>query len=192
MKEIWKDITGYEGLYQISNTGIIRSHDKLIVIPPNPKSTYGFSYIKKGQIIKQITDKSGYMKVLLYDKNSNRKNAFVHKLVAIEFVDNTDNLPQINHKDENKSNNCVSNLEWCTAKYNTNYGTGIKRRSEKQIYNNNRVKAVAKIGDNGEIIEEYISMRNAARVNKLPQSNIFKSCNNNIKCGGYLWRYISK
>ncbi len=192
MKEIWKDITGYEGLYQISNTGIIRSHDRLIVIPPNPKSTYGFSYIKKGQIIKQITDKSGYMKVLLYDKNSNRKNAFVHKLVAIEFVDNTDNLPQINHKDENKSNNCVSNLEWCTAKYNTNYGTGIKRRSEKQIYNNNRVKAVAKIGDNGEIIEEYISMRNAARVNKLPQSNIFKSCNNNIKCGGYLWRYISK
>lgn len=164
----------------------------LIVIPPNPKSTYGFSYIKKGQIIKQITDKSGYMKVLLYDKNSNRKNAFVHKLVAIEFVDNTDNLPQINHKDENKSNNCVSNLEWCTAKYNTNYGTCIKRRSEKQIYNNNRVKAVAKIGDNGEIIEEYISMRNAARVNKLPQSNIFKSCNNNIKCGGYLWRYISK
>ncbi len=192
MKEIWKDITGYEGLYQISNTGIIRSHDRLIVIPPNPKSTYGFSYIKKGQIIKQITDKSGYMKVLLYDKNSNRKNAFVHKLVAIEFVDNTDNLPQINHKDENKSNNCVSNLEWCTAKYNTNYGTCIKRRSEKQIYNNNRVKAVAKIGDNGEIIEEYISMRNAARVNKLPQSNIFKSCNNNIKCGGYLWRYISK
>lgn len=192
MKEIWKDITGYEGLYQISNTGIIRSHDRLIVIPPNPKSTYGFSYIKKGQIIKQITDKSGYMKVLLYDKNSNRKNAFVHKLVAIEFVDNTDNLPQINHKDENKSNNCVSNLEWCTAKYNTNYGTGIKRRSEKQIYNNNRVKAVAKIGDNGEIIEEYISMRNAARINKLPQSNIFKSCNNNIKCGGYLWRYISK
>lgn len=192
MKEIWKDITGYEGLYQISNTGIIRSHDRLIVIPPNPKSTYGFSYIKKGQIIKQITDKSGYMKVLLYDKNSNRKNAFVHKLVAIEFVDNTNNLPQINHKDENKSNNCVSNLEWCTAKYNTNYGTCIKRRSEKQIYNNNRVKAVAKIGDNGEIIEEYISMRNAARVNKLPQSNIFKSCNNNIKCGGYLWRYISK
>lgn len=192
MKEIWKDITGYEGLYQISNTGIIRSHDRLIVIPPNPKSTYGFSYIKKGQIIKQITDKSGYMKVLLYDKNSNRKNAFVHKLVVIEFVDNTDNLPQINHKDENKSNNCVSNLEWCTAKYNTNYGTCIKRRSEKQIYNNNRVKAVAKIGDNGEIIEEYISMRNAARVNKLPQSNIFKSCNNNIKCGGYLWRYISK
>lgn len=192
MKEIWKDITGYEGLYQISNTGIIRSHDRLIVIPPNPKSTYGFSYIKKGQIIKQITDKSGYMKVLLYDKNSNRKNAFVHKLVAIEFVDNADNLPQINHKDENKSNNCVSNLEWCTAKYNTNYGTCIKRRSEKQIYNNNRVKAVAKIGDNGEIIEEYISMRNAARVNKLPQSNIFKSCNNNIKCGGYLWRYISK
>lgn len=192
MKEIWKDITGYEGLYQISNTGIIRSHDRLIVIPPNPKSTYGFSYIKKGQIIKQITDKSGYMKVLLYDKNSNRKNAFVHKLVAIEFVDNTDNLPQINHKDENKSNNCVSNLEWCTAKYNTNYGTCIKKRSEKQIYNNNRVKAVAKIGDNGEIIEEYISMRNAARVNKLPQSNIFKSCNNNIKCGGYLWRYISK
>jgi hypothetical protein len=52
MKEIWKDITGYEGLYQISNTGIIRSHDRLIVIPPNPKSTYGFSYIKKGQIIK--------------------------------------------------------------------------------------------------------------------------------------------
>lgn len=110
--------------------------------------------------------------------------------MAIEFVDNTDNLPQINHKDENKSNNCVSNLEWCTAKYNTNYGTCIKRRSEKQIYNNNRVKAVAKIGDNGEIIEEYISMRNAARVNKLPQSNIFKVVtiilNAEDTCGGIL------
>lgn len=192
MKEIWKDITGYEDLYQVSNTGQIRSNDRTIVIPPNPKSTYGFNYIKKGRTIKQVADEAGYMKVLLYDTKGLRKNMFVHRLVAMEFIDNPNNLLCINHKDENKSNNCVDNLEWCTVKYNTNYGTGIKRRSEKQIYSNSKAKAVIKIGDNGETLEQYVSMRNAARINKLPQSNIFKSCNNNIKCGGYLWRYVEE
>ena len=101
MKEIWKDIKGYEGLYQVSNFGRVKSSTKILA---------------------NRLSKRGYYIVTLY-KNAKGVTKTVHRLVAQAFIPNPDNLPQVNHKDENKLNNRVDNLEWCTAKYNINYSS---------------------------------------------------------------------
>lgn len=115
MIEIWKDIPGYEGRYQVSNTGEVKS--------------LNYNSSGKSKLLKQIADKKGYKRVGLC-KNGKRKHYSVHRLVAIAFLPNPNNLPQVNYKDENKANNCVDNLEWCNAKYNNNYGTKKERLSE--------------------------------------------------------------
>ena len=115
MIEEWKDVKGYEGLYMISNLGRI-------------KSLQGCKYRKQERILKQYKKTGGYYQVSL-SKNHKSKWFTVHRLVAINFIDNPNNYPQINHIDENKSNNSASNLEWCTAKYNNNYGSLPEKRS---------------------------------------------------------------
>lgn len=119
-KEIWKDIEGYEGLYQVSNFGRIKSL----------KDNHGNT---REKILKLWKEKDGYLQVFLC-KNGKGKTCTVHRLVANAFIENPNNLPMINHKDENKTNNCVENLEWCDAKYNNNYGTVIQRRVANTDY----------------------------------------------------------
>lgn len=145
MDEIWKDVKGYEGLYEISNKGNVKS----------------LNYNKTGieKELKQAINTHGYCFVQL----SNRKKKLIHRLVADAFIPNTDNLPQVNHKDENKLNNCAENLEWCTAEYNTNYGTCIKRRSDKQkgksrYWQNKQIVAYK----DGTLYKEYKSITDAA------------------------------
>ena len=120
MKEIWKDIKGYEGLYQVSSLGRIKSMER---IARN-------NHRVRERILKTYIDKDGYIKCCLC-KEGKRKPLMVHRLVAKAFIPNVNNYPVVNHKDEVKDNNIVDNLEWCTAKYNSNYGTSIKRMSEK-------------------------------------------------------------
>ena len=120
MKEEWRDIKGYEGLYQISNLGRVKS----LARDTNNQ------YCKVDKIIKANPNKWGYLNVNLYKKGKG-KPFKVHRLVALHFIENPENLPEVNHKDENKSNNCVDNLEWCTSKDNCNHGTRNKRISEK-------------------------------------------------------------
>ncbi|MEE3419429.1 MAG: NUMOD4 domain-containing protein [Methanosphaera sp.] len=122
MKEIWKDIKGYESLYQVSNLGRVKSLARKVI-----KTNY--VSFKKERILKQQTDRYGYKKVIL-QRNYQIKTFSIHRLVAEAFLENPYNLPQINHKDENKENNCVLNLEYCDSKYNNNYGTRNKRVSE--------------------------------------------------------------
>ena len=124
MEEIWKDIPDFEGLYQVSNLGNVRVLDRYVnsAIRNNDKVK------RKGKILKQY-NKRGYLQVSLI-KNHKRYYFSVHRLVAMAFLPNPDNLPQVNHKDENPLNNNLFNLEWCTAKYNCNYGN----RNSK-IYN---------------------------------------------------------
>lgn len=128
--EIWKDIViekngvvyDYEGLYQVSNLGRVRSLDR---IDNN-------GYRRKGKIIKCRLHKSGYMCVGLRKNGEKQQSFSIHRLVATAFIPNPNNLPVVNHRDECKTNNYVKNLEWCTHKYNTNYGTCQEKRSEKQ------------------------------------------------------------
>ena len=104
MEEIFKDVKGYEGYYEVSNLGRVRST----------------SY--KGTRILKPSLKSRY-KIVVFCINQIKVHKLVHRLVAEAFIPNPDNLPQVNHKDEDKTNNCVENLEWCDVKYNSNFGT---------------------------------------------------------------------
>lgn len=115
MIEEWKAIPGYEGLYEVSNKGNVRN-------------------VRRNTLLRLSKNNDGYIQVHLY-KNGIRNKFQVHRLVAQAFLPNIDNLPQVNHKDENKTNNNVTNLEWCTAKYNTNFGTRNIRRRETAIKN---------------------------------------------------------
>ena len=116
IEEIWRPIEGYEGLYEVSNTGRVRSVDRYV------KTCYGSYRLYKGKVLSPGKDKNGYLKVVL-NCNGKCKTINVHRLTAQAFIPNPDNLPMVNHKDEDKSNNNVDNLEWCTAKYNNTYGT---------------------------------------------------------------------
>ena len=143
MEEIWKPI-GYDG-YEVSNLGRVKSYkyDKI-----------------NGKIMKPYKDTKGYLQIDLQldgRKRENRVHLAVHRLVAMAFIPNSDNLPQVNHKDEDKTNNCVDNLEWCTNDYNAHYGTHIERVAEKirmPIY------SVDKQGN----IEHFSGVREADRI----------------------------
>ena len=120
MYDEWRDVIGFEGWYQVSKTGIVRSVDRHIID----------GRLMKGTILKQDTDKDGYKKVSLCRSGKHYKKC-VHRLVAEAFLPNYMNLPVINHIDENPGNNNVNNLEWCTAKHNVNYGNRAKKYAEK-------------------------------------------------------------
>lgn len=124
MEEIWRDIPDFKGYYQASNLGRIRS----VTRKARVKILHNDFRTIKERIISPATTKDGYLKVSL-SKNHKRYYFKVHRLIAITFIPNPNNYPVINHKDENKQNNCVDNLEWCSIKYNCNYGSRNKKIS---------------------------------------------------------------
>jgi hypothetical protein len=169
--EIWKDVVGYEGLYKVSSYGRIKS------IPRN-------STIKEERILKAKKNHKGYYQAVLY-KNGVRKHFQVHRLVAIAFIENNENLPQVNHKDENKDNNCVYNLEWCTNEYNNSYGTKNKRSGISQS------KRVIGISTESGLIVEYDSLADATREGYFYGSAICRCCNGELKqYKRYKWYYL--
>ena len=149
MEEIWKDIEGYEGFYQVSNLGRVRSLERTI----KRKSTYGGLYHIKGQILKLKQDK-GYLRIGLR-KNNILKYYSIHRLVAEAFIPNPNKLPCINHKDENKQNNYVNNLEWCTYQYNNNYGTRLDRVSQNNYFS----KTILQYSKENTFIKEWKNTR---------------------------------
>ena len=120
-----KSVKGYEGYYEVDQFGRVYSLDRIIKVSDN-----GRLYDKhiKGKQLKQSMHTNGYKTVAL-TKDGKTKGLFVHRVVAEAFIDNPNNLPMVNHKDEDKTNNFVENLEWCTNEYNLNYGTARKRRA---------------------------------------------------------------
>ena len=190
-KEIFKDIKGYEGLYQVSNLGNVKS--------------LGNDKAKKERILKTGKNIWGYLYVILR-KNKKGKITYIHRLVANTFIPNVDNLPQVNHKDENKENNCADNLEWCNAKYNNTYGTAIQRRlantdykviSEKQINDPNRSKKVYQHTLDGKLINIWESINECKRnghssgsVSACCRNSYLREGNNVYK--GYIWSYTEK
>lgn len=128
--EIWKDIIGYEGLYQISNLGSVKSLERYRAYK-NGKPRH----MKSKKLIPGRS-KCGYYTVVLY-KEGKRKTHTIHRLVAKAFIPNPNNYPYVNHIDENKTNNHISNLEWCTASYNSRHGTRIERFSKAMSGENN-------------------------------------------------------
>ena len=182
-EEIWKDIPGYEGLYQVSNFGRVKSLDKWV----NYKLKPGKLYLCKGRILKLCKRPNGYIFVGLW-KNKKLITPGVHQLVAQAFIPNPKNLSCINHKDENKENNKVDNLEWCTHKYNSNYGTSAKRISQSRLGEKNpRCKKVLCV-ETGEVFP-YIMK--AAEVKHIRYQDIGKVCNGKkAYAGGFTWQYV--
>lgn len=133
MTEIWKAVKGYEGLYEVSNLGNVRSLDRPF------KNKQGIA-ISKGRILTPFyEEKKGYYQVRLA-KNGKNKTYRIHRLVALAFLENPLDYTDVNHKDEDKTNNNVDNLEWCTRKYNNNYGTKPERirKAMKKVWFNKR------------------------------------------------------
>lgn len=160
MKEIWKPIKGYETLYKVSNLG-------------NVKSIY---YNRKGIEYLVAQDlRRGYLRVALI-KNGIRKYYSVHRLVAEAFIPNPNNLPCINHKDENKQNNKMDNLEWCTHSYNKMYSAH---------------KSIVQLAFDGTIIKKWNSIKDASITLSLPNSHITSVCKGyRNSCGGFKWKYM--
>lgn len=172
---MWKDIKNFEGLYQISDTGEVKSVKRL------KQNNNGYQEVKDR--LRVLTpDKDGYLRVCL-SKHGKHYLKTVHRLVAEAFIPNPDNLPIINHMDEDKQNNSVDNLEWCTVQYNTRYGSGMEKTAMAQG------KPVIQIKD-GIPINEYYSTGKASRETGVPQANIYKACAGERRtAGGYEWRF---
>jgi len=175
--EIWKDIKNFEGLYQVSNLGRVRSLNKFV--------RHSNHFMKlKGSILKLQTDCQTHYKKIRLCKEGKYTHYAIHRLVAQTFIPNPDNLPQVNHKDENKSNNCVDNLEWCDSNYNNNYGTKNRRVALKLS------KPILQYDLNGNFIKEWISAMEIQRQLGYANTNINACCNKRIKrVYGYIWRF---
>ena len=167
--ENFVDIHGYEGLYKVNNRGEILS-------------------VRSWKLLKAGRNSHGYMTVSL-TKNGKSKTYKVHRLVAIAFIPNPNNYPYINHKDEDKTNNNVENLEWCSHKYNLNYGTAIERRSEAiKLSPLKQRKAVVQLSLLGEFVKEYRSTKEAAEETGIDRRRISHAINHVGKqAKGYLW-----
>ena len=124
MIEEWRIVEGYEGLYEVSSYGRVRSVDRY-----DNRNCF-----RKGKVLSPAKDKNGYLKVIL-NCNGKCKTINIHRLVAQTFIQNPNNLTEVNHKDEDKTNNSVDNLEWCDRKYNLNYGTARIRSRDTNIKN---------------------------------------------------------
>lgn len=181
--EEWRDVVGYDGLYKISNLGNLRRTERII---------------KRGGISLKLKEKfltghntNGY-KIVTLTKDKKKEKIFIHRLVANAFIPNPGNLPFVNHKDENPSNNEASNLEWCTHKYNVNYGTGIQRMVAKRKENMVNYKAVEQYSLDGEFIKEYPSILEASIQTSTRANNISMCCRNYrhlVSANGFQWRY---
>lgn len=177
MEEIWKDIEGYEGLYQVSNLGRVKSLKRDIT-----NTNYGVAHIKE-KILKPRDDGKGYVRVVLY-KNNQKKQFKIHRLVAKAFISNPENKATVNHINGNKSHNTVGNLEWCTNKENIYHAfkTGLIQKKNKSI---------VQMDLNGNVLNEFESLCEASKyMNKNSHHNIMYCCKGKIKTAyGYKWKY---
>ena len=176
--EQWKAIVGYEGLYEVSNIGNIRRLPSVIRYKQNGTRNYPGKDLLQERIVE------GYLRVVL-SKDGVKKRYMSHRIVAEAFIPNLDNKKFVNHINGNKSDNRVENLEWCTPKYNSNYGNARKKRSRKVI----------QYTADGEFVNEYFGTREAEKQTGIRHSAIVCCCQNRPKyltAGGYKWKYADE
>ena len=185
MEEIWKDIKGYEGLYQVSNLGRVKSLPKVVEQFYGCRMTYE-------RILKQSPDGKGYMMVWLY-KNKNRKTMKVHRLVASTFIPNSLHKPQIDHINTIKSDNRACNLRWCTGEENSNNPITLKRNGESHFRDKGGCnREVLQINFNGELLKKWVCINDIERILHINHSHIVGCCKGYRKsAGGFIWKYAA-
>lgn len=196
MKEIWKAVLGYEGLYEVSDIGRVRSVGRLV------NGREGQMLTVKERVLKPDVNQLGYRRVTL-SKDGKAKRFAVHRLVALAFIPNPDGLPCISHEDDDPTNNSVGNLRWCTYAYNNNRDRHRQLLSESSK-RTARKRKVAQYTIDGELVAVFDSIRDAAAENGVLHTGIQSCCvgyirNNRTKSGlrncnsykGYKWKYIS-
>ena len=182
--EIWKDIQGYEGLYKISSLGRVKS------------TSPGLKFVKGSpseMILKQSLSSSGYLHVQLY-KNHTASTVLVHKLVALAFLDNPENKPEVNHIDSDRTNNKVSNLEWATKsenmKHSFHYGHHVSPMLGRKGSKNTNSKKIIQCDLSGSEIRKWDGIAEAARTIGCNPSSISAClCGYNKTCKGFIWKY---
>lgn len=194
-KEIWKDIDGYNGLYQVSNLGRVKSLEKKCL------SRNGKYRVNKEKILKLYTNsKDGYIRVGLW-KNNKHHSFTLHKIVAQTFIDNYDNKPCIDHINGDRTDNRVENLRWVTHKENNNNPITKKRHSTNhpKVFlgilgkNNPSSIPVLQFTKDGELVKKWDCIRDIQRELNIGNSGITKCCKGKCKtAGGYIWKYYYK
>ena len=167
--EVWKDVIGYEGLYEVSNLGNVRN-------------------VKRNRVLKPLKRNHGYLAVQLHGRGGNERGFrtfSIHRIVAESFVPNPRGLTEINHIDEDKTNNNCENLEWVTHKENMNRGTVPQRFKSMK----NHVRPILQFDKTGNLIAEYESAREAERQTGISHKSIFNSLSRGHYCKGYMWQY---
>ena len=184
VNEIWRDIEGYEGLYQISNLGNVKS--------------LNYNKTGKEKILKNGKDRGGYLQVNLW-KNGNGKNYLIHRLVAEAFLPNSDNKPEIDHINTNKTDNRICNLRWCTHKENSNNSLTIDKMSKNAHFKNKfgiehpNSKPIIQFTLDGKLVRKWDSAMDAHRELGINRNCICQCCKGKYKtANGYIWRYYYK
>ena len=176
--EEWRDVVGYEGRYQVSSMGRVKSLERKV------RHWRGGERIQKERFLKPSNDRRGYLLVSLCD-GEKRKTFSVHRLVCQAFHENPDNKPQVNHINEIKTDNRACNLEWCTCKQNVNHGTRTERSAKA------RSKPVGQYTLDGELVKIWQSPCEAGKQIGLSDSHVSKVANGKLKTAyGFIWKYV--
>lgn len=197
---MFKSIKGFKW-YEVSDDGNVKRISHVVIVRKANGTIYGKTV--KELIMKGVPDKDGYRCVTLRDDNGMIITKKIHRLVAEAFIPNPDNLPQVNHKDEDKSNNCVENLEWCDNTYNQNFGTlpnrkseVMKKRHQDGCFDSRKIKVICV--DTGHVFESSIAagewLRNEGflKVNPANITAVCKHKEKNKTAYGYKWEYYGK
>lgn len=192
IEEVWKDIPDYNGRYQASNLGRVRSTDKTVL------KSNGCSEIYKGRVLKTFEATGGYLYVRIAEEQNKFHSVRLHRIIAKTFIPNPHNLPQINHINENKKDNRAENLEWCTGKYNTNYGHRAEKFAISMQNNPTLSKEVNQYDLDGKYLRSFPSASEAARflnLSKVAAGRIGQCCRHLFSRGnsayGFLWEFTT-
>lgn len=201
IKEEWRDIPNYEGLYQVSNLGRVRSLDRIV------RRNDGVDVRHKSRILKPRDNGNGYLYVDIHNGGIT-KRMYIHRLVAMAFLSNPNGYDEINHKSDIKSDNSVGNLEWCNRSYNASYGTKIQRtvntcqkngvykksldlKTELGIYGGR--KSVAMCDADWNVLRIFRSIMDAARCINVNPGKICECCKGSRnQTRGYKWKYYEE
>lgn len=192
MDEIWRDIEGYKGLYQVSDQGRIRSLDRIVA-----HSRYGYKTLK-GRLLRPTKNGDGYFYINLY-KDNHEKKYKTHRLVAQAFIPNPENKEEVDHINTKRDDNRVENLRWATKLENNRNSLTRKKRSEnnpmrgKYGKDNPNSKSIYQISKDGNLIRKWEGIKEAARNTEVYPGNIVKCCQGKLNAsGGYRWIYASE